>query len=560
MANVCTDENRKIILDNIFKFFRKNKGSNATIENLDLFIGSVFPNTDPAQFRVAHYATDEGIADMLEKFNVDVKALLSTADRLVEPKSNIIESTASSEITDMFHGIPAGELFFRGRVNRQVSVNAWLGRPDAKTYVGDTETVSKNMQELKNDLFINIQNFLISKNLLEGVKSARELFNGGEVDYDYYKKVMKAAGEFFFEGDFTMLNSYTNKKVPDISDGVAITDVIYEVYSDLIFLANFDSVIAKQFGHMIQISILDVDNLKGNVKHDKYKLKFSPQSNMYWSNNSHSEEGVQSANFKLAEMIINTIPAYDKKGNQTTHYMENKDMYLLAAIIAQFELLHGNELLNDDASGYQYLAENSPEQFEWYLENIMESFRDRGTHAAILKQAFLPYANIIHSLHNFMHDETLNIAAKEKTADITVKEILGQILTNSYGAVYHIYNSDQLTIQQMFSQDFNATGIHNTVLANMRTKAHDVNYFQIDPKKSQSGNANFEALFEGVDLSQDITELIGSNINFTNQLGKYLYDKLGIKIDRDTLLDTARELIAGTAHEIPTVGFFKAAM
>ena len=59
----------------------------------------------------------------------------------------------------MFHGIPAGELFFRGRVNRQVSVNAWLGRPDAKTYVGDTETVSKNMQELKNDLFMNIQNF-----------------------------------------------------------------------------------------------------------------------------------------------------------------------------------------------------------------------------------------------------------------------------------------------------------------------------------------------------------------------------------------------------------------
>ena len=37
---------------------------------------------------------------------------------------------------------------------------------------------------------------------------------------------MKAAGEFFFEGDFTMLNSYTNKKVPDISDGVAITDVM----------------------------------------------------------------------------------------------------------------------------------------------------------------------------------------------------------------------------------------------------------------------------------------------------------------------------------------------
>ena len=35
-------KNRKIILDNIFKFFRKNKGSNATIENLDLFIGSVF--------------------------------------------------------------------------------------------------------------------------------------------------------------------------------------------------------------------------------------------------------------------------------------------------------------------------------------------------------------------------------------------------------------------------------------------------------------------------------------------------------------------------------------
>jgi len=74
------------------------------------------------------------------------------------------------------------------------------------------------------------------------------------------------------------------------------------------------------------------------------------------------EEGVESQNVKLAEMIANTIPAYDKNNVKALYNLEMNDFYLLGSIIANFELLHGNKLSR--ISDFKYFSTNVSERLQ----------------------------------------------------------------------------------------------------------------------------------------------------------------------------------------------------
>lgn len=420
------------------------------------------------------------------------------------------------------------------------------------------------MQYLKNDLFKNIQNFLIERGRLPGILEAQPLFNEFRlVDFNYYNRVMQAATDYFFNGEFTMLNSYTNKKIPNISKDNSINSKVYEVYSDLIFLANFDTVIKNDFGHMIKINSEFLDTIEGSPIHDKYSIKSDAQSTMFWNNGTHSEESASSLNTKMASMLINIVPAFDKMGNKLPIFMEMNDMYLLSAVIADFELKHGNRMLADTGNGFDYLTKDTTKQFEWYLNNIVEAFKDESSENAnkqIIRNHFEDYSSIVYALHDFINDKELNIPMKEQNADITIKELFGQVLGNSYGAIYHVYNtSGDLTIQQVYSQDFNSTGLQNTVFSNLRAASGgNMNYSM--NVKNPIGLKNvqeFEQLFKDVDGKQSLVQNIYDNVNFYEGINSYIHSKIGLKLNRDTLLKVAEDLQKNIGGKVVTTNQFK---
>lgn len=502
------------------------------------------------------------VRHLLNSYGIDTTSLLEESSGLIVPKTNTVELINSHDIDDMFHGIPAAAKYFEGRSNRQVATEAWLNRGEASNYVENNETVSKNMQYLKNDLFKNIQEFLIEKGELPGETTAKALFDDFRlVDFAYYNRVMETAANHFFKGDYAMLNSYTNKKIPNISKDNTLGNKVYEAYSDLIFLANFDTVIKNNFGHMIKINGKFLDTIEGSPTHDKYSVKADAVSTMFWNNDTHASDGAQSLNTKMASMLINVVPAFDKEGNKLPIFMEMNDMYLFSAVIADFELEHGNRMLADTGNGFDYLSKDTSKQFEWYLNTIMDSFLSEDSTNAnkeIIKKHFEPYSNIIYSLHAFINDTDLNIPMKEQTADITIKELFGQVLGNSYGAIYHIYNSSgDLTVQQVYSQDFNSTGLQNTIFSKLRSVSHNDTYYSM---KDARNIAEFNALFEGVDGKVSMLENIYNNVNFYEGINSYIHDNTGLKIDREILLKTAEDLQKNVGGRVITTNEFKTAL
>lgn len=541
----CTFREINTVIKAANKIYRRNRGKPLSAPELSIRLANEL-GIDPDTFDLGLQISGEknSFRPIVDRFGIDTKALLDEFNGDVLAKTNTIKDITSFSINDMFHGIPSALKYFEGRTNRQIALKSWVGEGNSDTYVMDNETVSKNMQHLKNELFVNIQNFLISEGKLDGIDAAKPLFNEtfGLVSVDYYNEVMQAATDYFFYGDFTMLNSYTSKKVPNISKDAKITDKVYEIYSDLVFLSNFDTVVKNNFGHMIKINGNYLDSIEGSPVHNKYSIKPDAKSQAYWSNNAHSDEGAQNLNTQIANMLITTIPAYDKLGNKLPIFMETNDMYLLSAVISSFELEHGNKMFSDEGNGFDYMSKNSSRQLEWYLDNIMEVINETSTnpHREVIKEHFQNHYNIIHSLYNFLNDSELNIQAKEQNAETSIKELFGQVLGNSYGAVYHVYNSSgDLSVYQVYSQDFSSTGLQDTVFSTLRTRLNSPKYYDVTNVKNVE---RFEELFEGVDLEDSMLNTIYNNTNFYEAINNYIRDNIGLRPNRETLIDTLQEL------------------
>lgn len=265
------------------------------------------------------------------------------------------------------------------------------------------------------------------------------------------------------------------------------------------------------------------------------------------------EEGVESQNVKLAEMIVNSIPAYDKINNKTLNYMEMKDFYLLGSVIANFELLHGNKLSR--TSNFKYFSSNISEQFEWYVNTLKDVLDGKVTND-LLAENFEKYSNIIYSLYNYINDPSLDILNKEKNSDLSLLSVLGQILNNTFGASYTVIDvKDGITVQQIYSQDFNSTGLNNTIYSKMAANSYNKNYYNLaDPEESLKLNE----LFKNIDTNSSAKDLVTKNRSFLRKLRKYTYDKLGFKLS-DTAIKAAMESMENTpgAKGVFTIGDLK---
>ena len=376
----------------------------------------------------------------------------------------------------------------------------------------------------------------------------------------YYKQVMQAATNYFIANPkFSTITSHTHKIVPNIIDDLSKDDFNYKMYSDLIFLSNFDSVINNRYSHMVTINSNYLNEIEGPLKHDKYVRVFSPKTTMYFTNDNHSEEGVNTGNFRLSNMFINMMQKFNNDGSLSQYYLDKNDFYLLAAKIADFELKYGNKLMNDSNSkdGFEYLAANPEKRFKWYLKEIVKAVRLKPGHEPTLVEHFREQVGLVLSIDTFLSSDTLGIPKKEANSDLTISQLLAQTLINNFGATYHVYNSKGvLTKQEMYSKDFNHTGMQNTTFSSMKKHATKQNFYNlsdIDEAKK------FGALFDGISMRKDMIDVIYTNADFYKRVNEYIKDKLGIRLNKATLIYTMDNMTLKKGRS-QTVSDFRASM
>lgn len=549
-------------------FTRRQKRLRGTPSGETLLIDNI-RETINLELDMATLWTDDEISETLEKFNF--------REPLNEGSPEYIKSVISADsgyfsnkdISELFHGSKTSKLIFDGYINKEI-VNAFLIGKSGDTFVYSDEALNANFTGLKNELFLDIQKFLMSNGYLKQAQTRSLYSEDGSIEPEigsYYVEVMRKLNSYISNPNASGYEFFMSKgrKIPNL-DGNNNKEA-EKAYHKAVLLTNFDTIIAQNYGTLVDINNLYVNDLQNPITIDKYKRNFKPESTVYWSNEAHVDEGVESANVKLSAMIVNSIPARDVKNRPTEDYMELKDLYLLASVIHRFERLNGVALLSHEYSesimfsDFDLLSRDVSKGFLWYINNIKKAL-DKNDTNNILWTYFRDYRHIIYSLEHYLNNEELNIKGKEERVDspLSISTILGQILTNSYGATYTIFNpTTGLEVQELYSQNFNNTSINNTVYSKMVSNSHINSFYDLsDPLEK----TRFDNLFKGISDTAQILTIVENNQSnnkgeFYKRLSNYLFDKTGLRMSLNSLKAAITDEIQLSKRSSYTVDEFK---
>ena len=367
--NTCTVELQVKILDAVDLYFMGQKDSFSGISDINNYIADKFNLKDFTFSDVYGSFTSDNKNVLNEIFYDHIGRpssdfISEAGPTVVLTKNNIQGNFTSIEINDLFHTLPIAKDFFEGQMNNKVVTKIIIGDRSEKTYVADDSSLTKNLNNLKGELFNTIQDFLITRNLLEK-KEATDLYDnkGNLVNYDDYKAVMGAIDNYFFKSNnFDLITSYSKKMVPNIKGSLDGERSMYEVYNAAIMLNNFDTILNKYFSGLVTVDYKSFNNLVSNLDvENKYNLKIKGLETIYWNNDTHESEGVENSEDKLTKLLVSIIPLYNKKSERQTNFLEMKDFYLFSAKLANFELQHGNRLRIEGTNNFKYFNQEPRE-------------------------------------------------------------------------------------------------------------------------------------------------------------------------------------------------------
>lgn len=199
---------------------------------------------------------------ILETYGVEIPRNLLGTPSMNHMKTNISKEFTTYDINDKFHTLPMVKLGFDNYLNLKITKAAIIGSKDSKTFVTSNEEVTNNLNDLKSELFDEIQTFLINNKLLK-VSDKKSLFkpDGSVRSYTHYTSVMKKLENYFFNGkNFNIIKSYNElSKVPNIEGSDEIDTSISEAYYNGIILNNFDTIISST--DLIDVNYNQYNNL-----------------------------------------------------------------------------------------------------------------------------------------------------------------------------------------------------------------------------------------------------------------------------------------------------------
>lgn len=559
--NQCTLSQQKEIIDIIqYKFILNGE---TTIEDLE----SEISENVIKDFKFAEFKDNSEITKELIKNGINIEELFDTDSSSTIYKSNVVKNISTYSIDDLFKGIPVAKKYFDSYLGEIIVREAIIGRGDSDHYVNSDHELSENFSNLKNKLFIEIQEFLQSEGLLS--TDVVELFeNDRVIDYAYYNHIMGLASDYFFSGENVGLLTFEGKLVPNLNIDLDSKEHLFKAYNNTILLTNFDSIINTEFKGMIEINYNYFNHLNNSIGcNPKYRIKVEANSLLYWNRDNHDSKSSENKEDQITKMVVNSIPAYNKNNQKLPESMEMKDLYLLGSMIHSFELKYGNKFKNSDVE-FEYFNKNPGQSLVWYLQKIIQAFNKEGDYISEFNDSlkigerggfnFRDVINLAYSLNNYINDPELNILAKEKTSTNSLLSIIGQVINNNFGVIYSVFNtSTGLEIQNMHQQDFNSTYINNTVLSYMVTNALNKDMYDLKNKEElDKFNGIFDAAFEE-DRNQDIYIYSLNNPSIVEEFSEYISEKTGIPFSNFSFVDLINEMKAQHNKTRIEVSFFK---
>ena len=455
---------------------------------------------------------------------------------IVKTKSNAAINFTSPEIVDMFHTLPMVKSAFESKITSDIIRETIIGSKDSKTYVSTNDEVTRNLSNLKEKLFSQIQDFLIKKKVITG--PIQKLFTQkGEVEnYAYYTSVMRKLDVYFFKSEnFSLIKTYSGQSIPNLAIETKEDEETLDAYNSGIFLNNFDSVISTYFSGVIDVNYTMFNDLQATSKVPKYSVKIEGLKTDYWLADTHAAEGSESSESKLVKLIISTIPVYNKKNKNTGKFMEMADFYLFAAQIADFEVKNGNQLKSAKDSTYKYFNENPEEGLKWYVEQIAKG----DNNIPGLKEQFQMNSEFAISLKNYFDSTELNIKEKDANSDIKLTNILAQVVNNNFGASYLKYNANgNYRIQEMYKQNFNNLEVQSMLFAKMLSNSAKQSFY-----KKEDVESDLAKILNNITIAPG-ESLKTMPINKKIALGAYIGSKTGIYLSYlsvDELIDDLTE-------------------
>jgi len=503
----CNPEYLSKIISTLEDYFYFEENINS--ENLENYVKSKVKGVSLDFSLQTWYWNSEEFKDAFNNFMVAFALPLNDFIKKAKTttsaaKSNVAPNFSSSRITDLFHTLPLIKANFEGKANKLILGSILIGDKSSDKFVTTDTEVSDNFTKLKNDLFIDIQKFLIDQGLLK--KEVANLYNEKKdvINYAYYKKVMNLLDNHFFTSErYSLIDTFSKKKIPNLTNNTTKDADVINAYNAGILLSNFDTVLQEYYSGIIDINYNLFNNLRSNIgKDNKYTLKIEGLKTDYWLRDTHEAEGSESAESKLSKLLVSIIPVYNKKDLDSGMFMEMKDFYLLAAKISEYELLYGNALKNTVGSNFIYFNENPKESLLWFLNEIHKTTINAADSITTLKEHFQHNYEIANSLKRFLESPDTNILQKEANSDTSLLSIYSQIINNNFGASYLTYDANgKYTIREMYKQNFNNTQVQDVVFKHIARTANKSLY---DVEKA---NAAIDEMLKGLPHNSKIRDI-----------------------------------------------------
>jgi len=481
--------------------------------------------------------------------------------------NDINSSFRSTRVVDLFYTLHSAKKYFDQKSKEKLFNNIYLGRPEDTTHVSTQKQLNKNIKGLKNDLYVEIVEFLDNKGLL---KNREQFFkkdnvislysNNGDFNsemYINYTLAIELLDKYFFSGTGGkyLIETYSGKKVPNLKGDTRLKSVRDElnVYNAGVFLVNFDNIVVNTYNNVLTMDYTTFNNFedsKVSKKDYKYKLTTTGLLAKYWAEDIHSSQGVHVVADDLTKNIISIIPQLDSQGADMGMFLEIKDFYSLASLIHTFELENSFVLSNDDT--YKTFGSDPQAGLKWFITNIKKAAEEGFEGDYDIYNDFRNRLGLINSIDYFLN----SIKDKEENTveGISISSLLTQVINNTHGAVYITNNNNTHKTEYLEMHSHNSVRVmyQNSIYTHLLLNSTTEDYFYV---KDQNGKKLTAA--RSVKYLQENAEnpkVLGAIIR--NALGLYLPEESIIRLQNNWKKATKEKGKPDMPHNIESI--FKA--
>lgn len=588
--NKCPVDKQRLVITNLVKGIATKKVLN--LDDVRIILKEIVPEYSIRQALLDFdQKYKENLANILSKnfgysFSEQVTEEASATKHYViniKRNNNLVGDFRSPEVSDLFHTLRIQQNYFEKEVNRMFVNALFIGDESTKTYIKNTAELNNSIKNLKNNLFKTMVDYLITIGMLndkfynENGVFIRNIYDrNGKLNtsvYNDYKKVIKILEEIFFENGETV-NTFSGKKIPKLrSTNVTINnqttsiDVLWNTYNAAVVMVNFDDIMDKYFGNIIEIDYNAFNHFEEDKKEPfKYKRKNNSKSTAYFKEDSHESESVESIADQLSSRIVSIIPELNRDGKSTGNYLEMKDLYSLSSFIKEFELLNIHKLIENNKKAkssdevWKSFSSNPKEVINWYLNSIIlaDSKNYEGDYAIF--DTFKGRIGIIKSLKSFI----TSIQEKEANSENnSIVEIISHIINNSFGAKYAYYNpvKNKMDYLEMHSHNADRVNLQNSIYAHLLKLSKQLNKFtyfykvaEVDgksvrtysiPKSGTEQQQELNLIKEEIKTPKDVANFIKNILGLYvgEDAAVYLYNKWGEEVHKNLriILNAIRE-------------------